>query len=59
MNLPAATENIIKAMSLLEGLPSEEVDEAYDILVQAARSLCEALGLDFSYIAQFVRRERT
>ena len=57
MTLPAATEKLIEAMVILEQCQSEEADEAYDILDQAARSLCESLGLDFTSIAQFVRRK--
>ena len=57
MNLRTATEKVIEAMVIMEQFQSEEADEAYDILDQAARSLCESLGLDFSYIAQFARRK--
>lgn len=59
MNLPTATEKIIEAMVILEQMKSEEVDEAYDILDQATRSLCESLGLDFTFIAQFIRRKHS
>ena len=59
MNLPTATEKVIEAMVILEQIQSEEADEAYDILDQASRSLCESMGLDFSYIAQFIRRKRS
>lgn len=59
MNLPTATERVIEAMVILEQFQSEEVDEAYDILDQAARSLCESMGLDFTSIAQFIRRKRS
>ena len=57
MNLPTATEKVIEAMVILEQMKSEELDEAYDILDQAARSLCESMGLDFTYIEQFARRK--
>ena len=57
MNLPTATEKVIEAMVIMEQMKSEELDEVYDILDQAARSLCESMGLDFSYIAQFQRRK--
>lgn len=59
MNLPASVEKIIEAMVILEQFQSEEVDEAYDILDQATRSLCESLGLDFTFIAQFIRRKHS
>ena len=59
MNLPTATERVIEAMVILEQFQSEEVDEAYDILDQAARSLCESLGLDFTAIAKFIRRKHS
>lgn len=59
MNLPTATEKVIEAMVIMEQLKSEELDEAYDLLDQATRSLCESMGLDFTSIAQFIRRKRS